>query len=396
MQTAKVATPAETTDKPARLYYIDWLRVLAMLSIFLFHNARFYDSISGWHVKNASTGVGPTILVGFLNHWMMPLFFILSGAAVYYALCFRTAGAFIKERVLRILIPLVLVGIFVLAPPQVYLERLTQSQFTGSFFQFYPHYFDGMYGFGGNFAWAGMHLWYLLYLFIFSLITLPLLLPSKRTGMSLISRLATLFEKPWALLLLFLPLAAVDILIDVAGLGFTRATGGWSFFSYILFFIYGYLIFSNTRIQQSVRTYSTIVLAVAVVLSVYGLILQFVIVPRGSSGTLPYEVIMLLRGLRVWCWILAILGLGSRFLNSNTRFLEYANVAVLPFYVLHQTVILIIGFYVVQWSLTIGAKYSIVTGASFVAILVIYELLVRRFNVLRFLFGMRLKKRFAG
>ncbi|UCH06615.1 MAG: hypothetical protein JSV55_10955 [Deltaproteobacteria bacterium] len=123
---------------------------------------------------------------------------------------------------------------------------------------------------------------------------------------------------------------------------------------------------------------------------------QFVIVPRGSSGTPPYEVIMLLRGLRVWCWILAIMGLGSRFLNSNTRFLKYANEAVLPFYVLHQTVILIIGFYVVQWSLTIGAKYSIITGASFVAILVIYEVLVRRFNVLRFLFGMRLKKRFAG
>jgi hypothetical protein len=68
---------------------------------------------------------------------------------------------------------------------------------------------------------------------------------------------------------------------------------------------------------------------------------------------------------------------------------------VLPFYVLHQTVILIIGFYVVQWSLAIGAKYSIITGASFVAILVIYEVLVRRFNVLRFLFGMRMKTGFA-
>jgi len=66
--------------------------------------------------------------------------------------------------------------------------------------------------------------------------------------------------------------------------------------------------------------------------------------------------------------------------------------AVLPFYILHQTVITIIGFYVIQWNLGIAPEYLIIASTSFIAIIAIYELLVRRINVLRFLFGMRLKK----
>ncbi len=363
-----------------------------MLAIFSFHNNRFFD-FDDWHVNNDVTGLGSSIHIAFFNHWMMPLFFILSGAAVVYSLRSRTAGRFVKERTLRIFVPLLIIGYFVLSPLQIYLDRLTHGQLSGTFIQFYPHYFDGFDIFGGNFAWHGVHLWYLLYLFIFSLIALPLFLPRKETGKSLISRLAILFEKPWALLLLFLPLTAIDIFVDAAGLGFSRATGGWSFLSYLLFFIYGYLIFSNTRLQETVRKYSTIALIVAVVLSIYSLGMQFVVKLPPEFGTPYYISAMLVRGLRAWCWIIAILGFGSRFLNFNHRFLGYATEAVLPFYILHQPVILMIGFFVVQWSLGIAPKYFMISTTSFVAIMVIYELLIRRINVLRFLFGMRLKQK---
>jgi hypothetical protein len=382
---------SNVTTRPTRLYYIDWLRVLAMLSIFFFHNDRFFN-FEDWHVKNDVTSLVSSFHIAFFNHWMMPLFFILSGAAVYHALRFRTAGRFVKERILRILIPLIIVGYFVTSPPQIYLDRLTHSRFTGTFFQFFPHYFDGFDVFGGNFAWHGVHLWYLLYLFTFSLITLPLLLPGNETRKSLISRLATLFERPLALLLLFLPLAAVDIFVDLVRAGWMRATGGWSIFSYIIFFIYGYLIFSNTQIQQIIREYSTIALIAAVVLSIYGLGMQFAVRLPFSFGTPYYVSVMLVRALRSFCWIIAILGFGSRYLNFSNRFLRYANEAVLPFYVLHQMIILIIGFFIVQWNLGIALKYFIITTSSCVAIMAIYELLIRRFKVLRFLFGMRLKK----
>jgi len=381
--TMMIKSTSNTAEKPARLHYIDWLRVLAMLSIFFYHSDRFFDFFD-WHVKNSVTSLASSIHIDIFNQWMMPLFFILSGAAVYYALRFRTSSGFIKERSLRILIPWMLIGIFVIAPPQVYLERLTHGDFSGNFFQFYfPHYFDGVYPFGGNFAIIPMHLWYLALLFTFSLIALPLFLRSKKTGNSLVSRLATLFESPWALTLLFIPLAAVAMLADVAGLGFTRQMGSWDILSYLLFFIYGYLIFSNTHIQDTIRKYSLIALIGAVLLTL-------VILALDTSSALLW---LSLRALCAWCWIIALLGLGSRYLNFNNRFLGYATEAILPFYILHQTIILIVGFFVVQWSMGIAPKYFIICTTSFVVIMALYELLVRRINVLRFLFGMRLKKK---
>ena len=145
--------------------------------------------------------------------------------------------------------------------------------------------------------------------------------------------------------------------------------------SYLVFFIYGYLLFSNTQIQETVRTYRSVALIVAVVLSIYGLVMQFGIRWPLSFGTPYYISVMLVQALRSLCWIVAILGYGCRFLNFNNKFLRYANEAVLPFYILHQTIILIIGFYVVQWDMGITAKYSIITLASFVSIIAIYDLL---------------------
>jgi len=152
----------------------------------------------------------------------MPLFFIVSGAAIYYSLRSRKAGGFVKERILRILVPWVTIGIFVIAPPQIFLEGVFNGKFTGNFFQWYPQYFDGIYPFGGNFAIIPLHLWYLVLLFIFSMIALPIFLPFGGKGNSLISRLANSFDKPWALLLLFIPLTAAALVSDVSGLGFTR------------------------------------------------------------------------------------------------------------------------------------------------------------------------------
>ncbi len=211
-------------------------------------------------------------IVGFFVQWMMPLFFILAGAAVYYALSYRKAGGFIKERSLRILIPLVFVGIFVLAPSQVYLERLTHGEFSGTFFQFYPHYFDGLYGFGGNFVFFGMHLLFLLFLFLYSLIALPFFLPRKGTGRSLISRLATLFEKPWTFFVPVLLLAVSEGFIDMS-----ETVGGWNFISYLLFFISGYIIFSNTRIQENIKRCAVVDLITALVLTPVIFVLWFVV-----------------------------------------------------------------------------------------------------------------------
>ena len=366
-----------------RQHYIDWLRVIATIGIFLFHNSRAYD-YGDWHVKNALTSLGATQFVEFMNIWMMPLFFVLSGASVYYSLKSRNGGSFLKERFFRIMIPWFLTGIFVMAPPQVYLERLSHGQFNGNFFQFIPHYFDGLYVFGGNFAWTGMHLWYLMVLSVFSVVLLPLFLPRAKTGISLAQSVAAKLGRPWVLPLLFVSVAVASLLSSVVGLGFTEQMGSWDILSYAMFFILGYVLFASTGLQEAVRKQGGWFLLAAVIFSAAHIFLKFYVRPAF------YEDVDI-RLFASWGWIVGLFWLGGHFLNFKNRFLAHVNEMVLPFYILHQTVIVIVAYFVVQTGLAIPIKYGITVVISFAVIVALYELLVRRIGVLRFLFGMRKK-----
>src|SRR5208337_4773796 len=91
-----------------------------------------------------------------------------------------------------------------------------------------------------------------------------------------------------------------------------------------------------------------------------------------------------------WAWILAFVSFAGRYLTMNRPFLQYANDAVLPFYIMHQTALLVVGYFVLQWQIPDFVKWLIIAFSSFALVMGAYELLVRRFKVLRFLFGMRL------
>ncbi len=378
-----MSTPTTVTTSRPRLYYLDWLRALAMVGIFFFHNARFYDVFGDWHVRNATTSLGPSILVSFMSQWIMPLFFLVAGAGTYYALKSRRVGGFIWERTLRLLVPLIF-GMLVIVVPQAYFEALFKGADLSSYnlIQIYGLYLQSLPDL--NF----FHLWFLVDLFIFSIVTVPLFCAKNSSGKSVISRLAGFFDRPWALLLLLVvSITLVNILVYPAGFWGYR-NGGWNIMTYALFFIFGYLIFANPRIMATVRRLRWI--AIGAGIATFTFILVYVLrVGDPAFGTPMYIFGMLVQAIGAWGWLLAILGFGSQFLKSDNRFLAYANEAVLPFYVLHQTLIVVIGFYVVQWQTSVGLKYLVISTTSFVAIMLIYELLVRRINVLRFLFGMR-------
>jgi glucan biosynthesis protein C len=377
-------------SNPPRLYYIDWLRVLAMLSIFFFHADRFFDNYD-WHVKNADHNIVSSIHVAFFVQWMMPLFFILSGAAVFYSLKYRSSAAFLWERVKRLLIPLAIVGYFITSPPQMYFERLTHNGFEGSFWDFIPAYFQGFDMLGGNFPWHGFHLWYLVYLFIFSVALLPLLKLRKNKSPSILSSLSIWFEAPYRLLLLAVPLILINIFIDYNGLGFMRGTGGWDLFSYLFILLYGYLFFCNEKILETIKRIRSISLMLAILLSLTGLVIEFGIKPEISENTpILYLIVTFIRCFRVLLWIIAIIGFGEKYLNFNHRFLGYAGEAVLPFYILHQFVLLLIGYWVVQWQVDALIKYIVIASLSFITIMGFYDIFIKRFQVTRFLFGMKL------
>lgn len=364
-----------------RYYDIDWLRVIGMLLIFSFHNARFFND-EGWHVKNFQLSFGASVYVAVLNQFIMPLFFILSAIAIYYALKRRTGAEFMRERTNRLFVPLVF-GIFTHIPIQVYIERVTHGQFTGTFWQFISHYFDGWYGFGGNFAWMGLHLWYLLMLFLFSWMLLSLFQRIQKSE-TFTTRLANFFSQSVMIYLFFIPIMLIELIVGLSPETIGRRDfGGWSPLSYLVIFLLGYILVTDERYRTAIERIRFFSLTMSLLLLAIGYSLEMADISIYSYYLAPF------RGLNTWAWLLTFLGFAGHHLNFSNRFLKYANEAVLPFYILHQTMIVTVGYFIRDWQLAVFPKYLFLVSVSFVVIMVFYEFVVKRISVMRFLFGMK-------
>lgn len=380
---------AAAKTKSQRRYDLDWLRVLAVLLLIYFHTAAvFYTGELGeFYVKNNSSSIGINYFVLFVHQWHMPLLFLLSGSATWFTLSFRTAGEYVTERLKRLFIPF-LFGTLVIIPPQVYYRLLSNSDYKNSYPQFYPQFFNGIRP-QGNFEWG--HLWFIIYLFVFSLIALPLFLHLKQqTIKDSITKLTIFLEKPGAIFLPALPLAIIEGSLRPKWPGFQNLYNDWAnFFLYFLYFIYGYVICADPRFGEAIDKHLKIalIMAVASMLVLLQLWISEIIPNRGYS--LGYILYQMFRGVNSWLWIVALLGLARRYLNFNNSVLQYATQASYPFYILHQTIVVAIAFYVVRWNISIMSKFLIISTTSFIATIVVYELLVKRNNVARFLFGLK-------
>jgi peptidoglycan/LPS O-acetylase OafA/YrhL len=381
---------AMDTKSIQRRYDLDWLRVLAILSVFIYHSTRFFN-LGDWHVKNLITYAGVQAFERFMEIWMMPLVFLISGASIFYAMNKGGIGTFFKDKVLRLLVPL-LVAMFTYASLQVYLERITHGQFNGSYFAFLPHYFEGVYieGGTGNFAFHGMHMWYVMILFMYCIIFYPLFRWWKGSGRGVLEKIGNLFASPWTMwLVLAFPIYFLDNWVDDTD--WAMGSGGWPFLYYIFFLLYGFVIVSHERLQANIRQTRWAYLIAGLILSA---IFVFLNANASNSAIAPWEDELgdPLYFLGACTLLPAFLGFAMQHLTKNTPFLKYSGEAVLPFYILHQTVLLVVGYFVVQWAVPDLAKWAIIFVSSFILIMVIYEYLVRRINILRFLFGMKMMK----
>jgi len=378
-----------------RRYELDWLRVLAILVVFLYHSTRFFN-LGDWHVKNVNTYVWVDIWNIFATRWMMPLFFIISGASLFYAIGKSAEWRkFYVDKFLRLMIPL-LIGSITHSALQVYLERSSHGQFSGSFFSFLPEYFNGVYlgiGMPGNFAFHGMHLWYLLFLFLYSLICYRLFIWLKGSGREILNLITSLLTIPGLMYLGFpVPLLIMKVLIPRAVMDV--GNGGWGFLYYIWFLIAGFIIVSSNRLQQHIMNQRWISLLLGVGLSSAYLFQLFsqsrLVFPPGISDW----IYTLFSFFSAWCWLFAILGFSMKYLAFDRPLLRSANEVGMPFYILHQTVLLCIGYFVLTWAINDAAKWVIVFISSFIVIMTLYMLFIRKVAVLRFLFGMKTTRPF--
>lgn len=380
--------------KAPRRHDIDALRVMAVLLLIVFHSGRAFD-LETWHVKNNQLVAGFQVLTNFISQWHMPLLFMLSGAGTYLALNFRSGRQYAADRFKRLFLPLVF-GICLIIPPQVYFERIGNSpyrlspiNFQGSYLEFYPHFFEPKSYPEGNFSWH--HLWFLPYLFVFSLVSLPLFLYLKKpAGQALLEKLIQFLEKgPRIFLLALLPMVS-ELALRRYYPGVQNLINDWAnFVLYLTLFIFGFVVVTEVRLMVVMVHYRRLALGL-------GIGLVTLLLATGDLAAiwpngLPYELRMTVRGLDIWCWLIAILGYGYKYLNRDSKLLGYTRELVSPFYIWHQTVIVAIAFYVTQWQTGVIEKYLVIGLTSLIVSWLLCEL-VKQTKLTRFMFGLPPKK----
>jgi glucan biosynthesis protein C len=287
-------------------------------------------------------------------------------------------------------------------------HRLTHGEITGTFWQWLPTFYRGLPGevfsppvvldpgFLVPYTFVG-HLWFIQMLFVISLVALPLLLYLKSDrGLRLIDRLAGWFARPGGIFLFVIPLVIVQV--GLRWLPVTTDRTWADFLWYALYFVIGYIIASDDRFTESIKRHGWICLALWIVLFLgMGSLLTFVLnydtSADGPGFSALFVVWQVTWSLISWSSVIFMLSLGAKYLNFTNRLLAYSNEAVLPFYLFHQPIILIVGWFVLPWDINSVAKSLIIAVVSFPLILILYEVFVRHIGFMRFLFGMIPKKK---
>jgi glucans biosynthesis protein C len=370
-----------------RVYFIDWLRILAVLLLFVVHTLCVFDDV-GWYVKiGASKTVGAVLQL--IDPWQMPLLFFIAGCSTFFALQKRAGRQYGSERLKRLLVPLVF-GYFVLVPPQTWLGGRLHGGYTGSYWNYLSSgsflrwniQNDGL-GFDG---FGVGHLWFILFLLMMSLIGLPLLVwASRGGGAEWARRFGRQLARPvWWI---------VPVVLLFIGKAVPGIPGG-SFVYYLVAFVLGFVAMSSPRFTELAERYRVPATVGGLALTVAGAFTYGVhdSLPNPSLGRTGLE---LMGCASVWLMLVGLFGLGKRYLDRTSRAQRYLGEASYPVYILHQTVIVAIAFYLVPWAAPRPVLWVALIVGAVAGTFALYEI-VRRVGILRFLFGMRPFKRAPG
>ena len=383
---------ASQTTVTDRQYYIDWIRVTAFYILIFFHCAMPFVGFYHWEVTNAESSVWLDRLVIWLHQWRLPLLFFISGTGIYFSLRKRSVAKFAGERVVRLLIPL-LFAMFFLTPLQVYFEKMQKGLISGSYWNFYPSVWDFVPYPDGTLHWS--HLWYVVYLFVFCILLLPLFALLKIKLLAKAKENLSLFlSRPYILPFLFIPLMLLFYKFYIDYPEQASLLDDWMLFLFSLtMLLYGFFMGSVRAFWLTCEKYRQLFLGIAgvcVVALFFGYWWTIALPKQQDQRLYMYGF---LNSLNIWMIVLAACGYAKKYLNFTNSFLKSANKAVYPFYIIHQTVIVAVGYYLVQLDLPIVVKLPLLILISFSMIYGIYHFLIKPFVITRFLFGMRMEKK---
>lgn len=350
-----------------RKHYVDNLRIISVLFLFFYHTAMVFNTFEGFYVHTPIEGF-PNAFIMINWTWFMPLMFAIAGISARLSFGKRDTAHFLKERVKRLLIPLIS-GILLVVPAQTFFAEKFHNGYTGGYFAQYALFFGkmdrGITGYNGGFTPA--QLWFILYLLIISLIALPIIIWYEKRRKLDLTRI-----KPPVMIALFLIPFAMQVLLDV---------GGKSMGEYFSLYMLGYFVLSDDNVVEKLEKNGFWLLAAAILLSVGNYVLYGIY----DVNSIACDVI---QSLASWLYILGFLGLGKRFLNKKTKFTAYFNPASFPIYIFHQSWLVAAAYYAVKIQIHPILQAIIIIISSFCLTIATYEI-TKRFKLTRFLFGIK-------
>jgi hypothetical protein len=386
-----MSTPQQLATSERRID-LDWVRICAFGLLIFYHVGMLYVSW-GFHIKSVHrlTWLEPVMLV--LNPWRLSLLFLVSGVATRFMLGKYRLAAFVGARSARLLIPLAF-GMFVIVPPQSYLQIVEALGYPAGFADFYlRHYL----AFGSQFCptpcivlptWN--HLWFVVYLWVYTITLIGVLSLWPAVADWLGARLAAVLAGPGLLILPCLAFATWRLFLFPAFPSTHALFGDWyNHADFATAFLIGFLLAKEDGIWRDIERQRWIALAVAA-----GLFVVFILARAGlfaPSPTLRWFASSAY-GCYQWLAMVAVLGFARRHFTADSPARRYLTDAIFPCYIVHQTAIIMIAHGQKGSGLSAGSEAFIVIAGTALACVVTYEV-VRRIAWLRPLFGLRMEPR---
>jgi len=369
----------------ARRYDLDWLRIVAFGVLILYHVGMFYTT-SDWYLTSRYSSNFLEPVLGLATGRLALLFFV-SGVAVRFAIDKKTVRRFLPERITRLLLPLAF-GMAVICAPQTYVELRYLGEIDPGYFQFYLAYL----GFG-DFTltrppWN--HLWYVAYILLYTMIAaafLPLLrLATVSLAGPMFAWLAA--GRAWRILLVpAIPFAVYKLTLDPYFPATLVLWGDWAVVARTLtFFLFGFLAAKNADYWNSVDKAlpAAIVLTCSLGVMLWSAYLhEFTI----AENPLLLNAFVLLRVFYGWSMIVTVFGLARRFANRPSSALTYLTAAVFPYYILHQTITLLVSYWFTVHEAPLAVEATTIVLVTVLGCVLGYEI-IRRVDALRPLFGL--------
>ena len=377
--------PLPRTD--TRRHDLDLLRVACIVLLVFFHAAMPFNADWDWFVVNEDRSRLLLEVSFFVSRWRMALLFTIAGIGTAFALNRRTGKQYLKERTRRLVVPVVFAAL-VLVPPQIAAERMREGAHYANVFEFLKAYADFRPYPDGNWSWH--HMWFVAYLFLYSAVALPFFLWLRSPkGRAFHDWVDHVLATPW-LYALCVPMGVVYAAFIERFHGPQDIFNDWAMFGlYFFTFVYGYILGKQERAWQAMEERRRVSLGIALAALVFVDVLRWNKIEPPPGYSVPTLAYLALTGAMPWFWVLAILGYGRRYLNHAQRWLPYATEAAYPVYILHQTIVVGLAYYVVQLNEPIFAKYTFLATTSLLLTVLVYHLYIRPFRPMRFLFGMK-------